>query len=118
MSVGVEQETEEKTDQALDSIFEKDSGNSERKESPIPQTNDSGENAEGSTENSRSGQTTDDSDMANSESGGNSKAGRTIVRASDFEPGAVPILEDDFTKDGQGDFPARWDTNGGGKSYS
>lgn len=33
----------------------------------------------------------------------------------DFIPGTVVLLEDRFTKDAMGDFPANWNTNGSGK---
>lgn len=111
----VEKETSEKTDQALDSIFERDSGNSKGKGNPVPGGSPTDEGEGGNTMDSGSGQSDKDSDMAGSDSGENAGAGRTIVRASDFEPGAVPIFEDDFSKDGQGDFPAQWDTNGSGE---
>ena len=41
--------------------------------------------------------------------------GYEIARASDFEPGNLPIFQDDFLRDNQGDFPANWDTNGSGE---
>lgn len=103
----VENETAEKTDQALDSIFERDSGNSQEKGSPMPEGIDPSGDEVGIGGQSESGPTI-------GESGEKTGNGRTIVRASDFEPGAVPIFQDDFKKDAQGDFPAQWDTNGGG----
>ena len=39
-----------------------------------------------------------------------------IVNANfDFKPGALVFFYDDFRKDGLGDFPAKWDTNGSGE---
>ncbi|WP_106792553.1 OmpA family protein [Aquimarina sp. Aq78] len=38
-----------------------------------------------------------------------------INRASDFISGNIVVFEDDFTNDQQGDFPAKWDTNGSGE---
>ncbi len=34
---------------------------------------------------------------------------------SDFVPGGTVLFEDHFEKDAEGDFPARWNTNGSGK---
>lgn len=86
----VEQETEKKTDQALDSIFD-----SKKTETP---------------ENGK--QTKSNSPTNNKENPSEAKI--KINRASDFEPGTLLLFEDDFSKDAQGDFPAKWDTNGGG----
>ncbi|TPN85378.1 OmpA family protein [Aquimarina algicola] len=38
-----------------------------------------------------------------------------INRAPDFATGTIIIFQDNFTKDAQGDFPAKWDTNGSGE---
>jgi len=38
-----------------------------------------------------------------------------VERAPDFQPGAVVLFEDDFSRDNKGDFPAKWDTNGSGE---
>ncbi|MGE7775277.1 OmpA family protein [Chitinophaga sp. NPDC101104] len=39
----------------------------------------------------------------------------TSSGGSDFVPGAKVLFEDHFDKDGLGDFPAQWNTNGSGK---
>jgi outer membrane protein OmpA-like peptidoglycan-associated protein len=39
----------------------------------------------------------------------------TVSGGSDFVPGDLVLFEDHFEKDGMGDFPAQWNTNGSGK---
>ena len=111
----IEQETEEKTDQALDSIFEKDN---KGQGSPVPADNGSGPLASDTGGDPQdTGQKSNDRDHDSADSAGSSSQKSTVAvnRASDFEPGAVPVLVDDFSKDNQGDFPAKWDTNGSGE---
>jgi outer membrane protein OmpA-like peptidoglycan-associated protein len=114
----VEQETEEKTDQALDSIFERDSKQRKGKGSPVP-TNKEPDGAStdpgSSPTNSESFPTDPESSPTSDPPNAGSEPGRTVDRAPDFEPGAVPIFEDDFARDAQGDFPVQWDTNGSGE---
>lgn len=82
----VERESRKKTDKALDGVLE------------------------GKKKKSK-GSITGSSDSAESESNSSS----TVDRAPDFQSGAVTIFEDNFSRDGKGDFPANWDTNGSGE---
>ncbi|RZS93435.1 OmpA family protein [Aquimarina brevivitae] len=88
----VEKESQKETDKALDEVFEgKEEKKKRNKKSKDPVIG-----------------TSDDNTSQNS-------TDVKVERASDFEPGAVTIFEDDFSRDNQGDFPAKWDTNGSGE---
>ncbi|HET8737135.1 MAG TPA: OmpA family protein [Pricia sp.] len=107
----VEKETEEKTDQALDSIFEQDTEQSGSSGSPVPTGNPPDTSpTESSSEPSDSEPLPTVNNATESR-----QSEKRVHRAPDFEPGAVPLFEDDFAKDAQGDFPAKWDTNGSGE---
>ncbi|PWL40478.1 OmpA family protein [Flagellimonas aquimarina] len=99
----VENETSKKTDQALDSILEPGSG---KKQSP---------NTQGNTGNPpNSG-----NDSGQSPNTGNPDASgaKTIQVYSKFDyvPGDKLMFYDDFAYDFVGDFPSKWNTNGGGE---
>ncbi|MEO1486643.1 MAG: OmpA family protein [Bacteroidota bacterium] len=102
----VETETSKKTDQALDSVLGDGSGNRKAPNVPQDQPNTSGSpSGNGNGQNSgSSGQTA-------------STGPKTLQVYSkfDFVPGDKPIFFDDFTADFIGDFPAKWNTNGGGE---
>ena len=75
---------------AIGSIFKK---KDKRKDQPAPST---GQGNAGTGKGAASGTVTSSS-------------------GSDFVPGAKVLFEDHFDKDGLGDFPAQWNTNGSGK---
>jgi outer membrane protein OmpA-like peptidoglycan-associated protein len=102
----VEKETTEKTDQALDSILEPGSKRKDQGGNPIPQStepNTSGSNSGGGTsgDNSSTDQATEKS--------------ITVYSKFDFVPGEKALFFDDFANDFIGDFPSKWNTNGGGE---
>ncbi len=87
----VERESQKKTDKALDKVLERKKKKKKKKKSKGPI-------------------------IGSSESDANKDSNDAIVeRATDFTPGAVPIFEDNFSRDNKGDFPAKWDTNGSGE---
>lgn len=104
----VEKETTEKTDEVLDSILEPGK-KGEQQKSPIPQ----GESPNGS------GQTEPNVDTGNGQSGVPSSEGGAksikVYSKYDFVPGDKLLFFDDFGNDFIGDFPSRWNTNGGGE---
>lgn len=99
----VENETSKKTDQALDSILEPGSGG---KQAPKAPETPSGQNKSGNTNESNSG----------TEDVGNTGP-KTIQVYSKFDyvPGDKLMFYDDFANDFIGDFPSKWNTNGGGE---
>lgn len=99
----VENETSKKTDQALDSILEPGSGG---KQAPKAPETPSGQNKSGNTNESNSG----------TEDVGNTGP-KTIQVYSKFDyvPGDKLMFFDDFAYDFVGDFPSKWNTNGGGE---
>ncbi|RAJ07946.1 OmpA family protein [Arenibacter echinorum] len=110
----VDKEVTKKTDAALDSILEP--GSNGPSTSPVPNpTNEGGSN-------NPSGQ-----DNAGNE-GGNSGSATTVGPGTaktiqvyskfDYVPGDKPLFFDDFSKDFIGDFPSKWNTNGGGEVVS
>ena len=44
-----------------------------------------------------------------------SSNGKAVNRASDFVPGTKVLFQDNFQSDPEGDFPAKWNTNGSGE---
>ncbi len=83
----VERETEKKTDKGLDGIFKKKRKNKKNKKHK---------------------ETKDKAPIISSEE-------YNINRVSDFVTGNTIVFQDNFTNDPQGDFPAKWDTNGSGE---
>ena len=103
----VEKETSEKTDAVLDSILEPGSKgeqgkaptNQEGMPIPIGQTPNDGEGeANNSTASGESGPKT-----------------IQVYSKFDFVPGDKLLFFDDFSNDFVGDFPSKWNTNGGGE---
>jgi len=110
----VDREVTKKTDAALDSILEP--GSNGPSTSPVPNPPDDGGT------NNPSGQ----GNPGNH--GGNSESGTTVVPGTaktiqvyskfDYVPGDKPLFFDDFSNDFIGDFPSKWNTNGGGEVVS
>ncbi len=105
----VDQETTKKTDEVLDSILEpgsKKSPTDPQIGNPLPPA----------------GQDNHGNVGANNGSGGtdNQTTRKTIEVYSKFDyvPGDKPLFFDDFSSDFIGDFPSRWNTNGGGEVVS
>lgn len=99
----VDREASEKTDQALDSILEPGQGGPAQAPAPESGGNPSETGGSGTTGTP-----------------GNSPAGQgpktlEVYSKFDFVPGDEVLFFDDFGNDFIGDFPARWNTNGGGE---
>lgn len=104
----VEKETAEKTDQALDEILEPGQKDKEAAPRSGQEGNaDTGQGREtsGGTGNAPSGQA----------SAGSGPKSLEVYSKFDFVPGDQQLFYDDFSNDFVGDFPARWNTNGGGE---
>ncbi|OAB79670.1 OmpA family protein [Cochleicola gelatinilyticus] len=95
----VERETEKSTDRTLDTIIEAPKSKKKRKRNRRNK-NDSGNVIGGAP---------------NQENNTSNEPDYTVSSNFDFTPGTVSIFNDDFSKDGPGDFPAKWDTNGSGE---
>ena len=100
----VEKETSKKTDQVLDSILEPG------KEGKTPTGKDGKPLPDGQTPD-ESGQG-DNSPPPSTESGPKSIQ---IYSKFDYVPGDKLLFFDDFASDFIGDFPSKWNTNGGGE---
>ncbi|MFT4831457.1 MAG: OOP family OmpA-OmpF porin [Psychroserpens sp.] len=101
----VERETQEKTDEVLDSILEP--GSKSPAKEPMPTIIGGQETRNGSSSPNNNGQsgepvTTGPGSIA-------------VYSKFDYVPGDQIIFYDDFTKDFIGDFPSKWNTNGGGE---
>ena len=97
----VEKETAEKTDQVLDSILEPGSkGKQQAPRTPQP-----------------TGGGNDNTGMNSGGSQGSTSGPKTIQVYSKFDyvPGDKLMFFDDFANDFIGDFPSKWNTNGGGE---
>jgi outer membrane protein OmpA-like peptidoglycan-associated protein len=102
----VDREIRKKTDAALDSILEP--GAKQGKNVPLPQE----EGAEGKSMEP----TTPDGSPSTGDVGENSgPKSLSVYSKFDFVPGDKQLFFDDFSNDFVGDFPARWNTNGGGE---
>ncbi|WP_103071288.1 OmpA family protein [Aquimarina sediminis] len=84
----IERETEKNTDKGLDEVFEKKRKKKKNKQKKSKKKN-----------GTIIGSSTD----------------YEVNRTSDFTAGNRIIFQDNFTNDAQGDFPAKWDTNGSGE---
>ena len=105
----VDKEASKKTDEVLDSILEPGS----KGPSTNPQVGDplppSGQDNPGNVGgNSDSGST----------SGQTTKKTIEVYSKFDYVPGDKPLFYDDFSNDFIGDFPSKWNTNGGGEVVS
>ncbi|MFS4468474.1 OmpA family protein [Maribacter sp. 2210JD10-5] len=102
----VDKEATKKTDQVLDSILEPGSGSS--KKTPLP----TGGNPQNQTpDDNPSSENTNGQDASTKE---NPKT-LSIYSKFDFVPGNEPLFFDDFSNEFVGDFPSKWNTNGGGE---
>jgi len=103
----VDREASKKTDQALDTILEPGS----KGPSTNPQIGDPLPPA---------GQDNPEDSSGNIESTLSTSGEKTIEVYSKFDyvPGDKPLFFDDFSNDFIGDFPSRWNTNGGGEVVS
>ncbi|KQC31165.1 OmpA family protein [Flagellimonas eckloniae] len=101
----VETETTKKTDQALDSILETGSGGQKAPKSP----ENTGSGNQGNTGNGNQ----DAPSPETSETSGPKNI--RVYSKFDYVPGDKPMFFDDFVNDFVGDFPSKWNTNGGGE---
>ncbi|NJB37883.1 MULTISPECIES: OmpA family protein [Flavobacteriaceae] len=103
----VESETSKKTDQTLDSILEPGSKKSEPKSLPQP-TNQDDDTLDTGT---KDGNASKNTSISNSDQ----EPSLEVYSKFDFVPGDTPLFFDDFSNDFIGDFPAKWNTDGGGE---
>ncbi len=104
----VDRETQEKTDEVLDSILEPGKkGEKPSPQEPIPTIVGGQETRNGGSNPNNNGQT--------GEAGISGSGGIAVYSKFDYVPGDQIIFYDDFTKDFVGDFPSKWNTNGGGE---
>ena len=102
----VEQESSKKTDQALDSILEPGTKGQQTPPNPdSPQTPNTGGDQSSNT----------GSDTKNGESAPSGSKSIQVYSKFDYVPGDKPLFFDDFANDFIGDFPSKWNTNGGGE---
>ncbi len=100
----VEKETTEKTDEVLDSILEPGKKGKQPK-TPAPKE-----------ESSNGGANTDTNTTAPDPSHtGNTGKSISVYSKFDFVPGDKLLFFDDFGNEFIGDFPSKWNTNGGGE---
>jgi len=102
----VERETQKKTDAALDSILEP--GPKKGNKLPIPQEDDS-------VNTEDNGQDSPKSNNGNEPESASAPKSLQVYSNFDFVPGDKQLFFDDFSNDFVGDFPAKWNTNGGGE---
>ncbi|RNC92766.1 MAG: OmpA family protein [Allomuricauda sp.] len=101
----VEKETAEKTDQVLDSILEPGKKGKQAPQTPNPPNQGGGQ----------------DNPNTNSGNSGNTNAPASgpktieVYSKFDFVPGDKQLFFDDFGNEFIGDFPSKWNTNGGGE---
>ena len=99
----VEKETSKKTDQVLDSILEPGKKKGKRGNgAPIPGGSNPTEGSNGQKDPNLSSQDPNPKDIK-------------IYSKFDFVPGDKLLFFDDFSSDFIGDFPSKWNTNGGGE---
>ncbi len=104
----VDRETQEKTDEVLDSILEPGKkGEKPSPQEPLPTIVGGQETRNGGSNPNNNGQT--------GEAGISGSGGIAVYSKFDYVPGDQIIFYDDFTKDFVGDFPSKWNTNGGGE---
>ncbi|NHF61456.1 OmpA family protein [Flavobacteriaceae bacterium TP-CH-4] len=104
----VEKETTEKTEAALDSILEPGQKGKQGK-SPVPQGDAPNEGDQ--NDNNTNGS----SSAPNEGNADNDPESITVYSKFDFVPGDKVMFYDDFQNDFVGDFPSKWNTNGGGE---
>lgn len=101
----VETETSKKTDQALDSVL--GTGQEKQKAPNTPQSPSGQQGGSGDSNTQTSG-------SGNSPSSTGPKT-LDVYSKFDFVPGDEILFVDDFSNDFIGDFPSKWNTNGGGE---
>ncbi|MFS4494486.1 OmpA family protein [Maribacter sp. 2308TA10-17] len=106
----VEKEAQEKTDEVLDSILEPGK-KGKKKKSPIP--NDKSPSDKESSDPNSEGNSQKPDVSPTSES--SEPKSIKVYSKFDFVPGDKLLFFDDFSNDFIGDFPAKWNTNGGGE---
>ncbi|MBC2837707.1 OmpA family protein [Robiginitalea sp. SC105] len=108
----VDEEASKTTDRALDSILEPGQGGPA--ESPVPQGggDDPGAVNDGSAPTTGNGGSSPNAGGAGKASGSKRLE---VYSKFDFVPGDETLFYEDFGDDFIGDFPARWNTNGGGE---
>ena len=111
----VEKETTKKTDQVLDSILEP--GSKGPDQTPAPEQGPSDNMGEGGSSTSQGGNTSGQGGNAGQGANGGPKT-LQVYSKFDFVPGDEILFYDDFSNDFIGDFPAKWNTNGGGEVVS
>ncbi|KAB5489543.1 MULTISPECIES: OmpA family protein [Flagellimonas] len=100
----VENETSKKTDQALDSILEPGSGDKKAPDTNPPDNDNPSNTNSGNVGNPSTGK-----------SGQPAAKSITVYSKFDYVPGDKLLFFDDFANDFIGDFPSKWNTNGGGE---
>lgn len=100
----VENETSKKTDQALDSILEPGSGGKQAPDTNPPDNDNPSNTNSGNVGNPSTGK-----------SGQPAAKSITVYSKFDYVPGDKLLFFDDFANDFIGDFPSKWNTNGGGE---
>lgn len=104
----VDRETQEKTDEVLDSILEPGKKNDKApQQEPLPtiirgQETRNGDGSPNNKDQSGEAVRSDPESIA-------------VYSKFDYVPGDQIIFYEDFTKDFIGDFPSKWNTNGGGE---
>lgn len=102
--------TDESIDKGIDSAFSKTGrtiGNLFKKKKK--------KNADGTTGDTAPVNTTGNTTATGTGTGAATVTTVKVNSNSDFVPGGNVLFEDHFEKDAEGDFPARWNTNGSGK---
>lgn len=100
----VENETSEKTDAALDSILEPGKG----KKKKGPKSKEKETNNQSSDKNTSTGISKDESNTSEPKT-------LSIYKKFDFVPGEKLLFFDNFSNEFVGDFPSKWNTDGGGE---
>ena len=103
----VEEKSERTTEKGFDSVF----NNETRAEKRRRQRQEKKESSSGMEEISMNGSMGNDPEDVQ-------ETDMSVIRISDFTPGEKSLFEDDFSQDGLGDFPVKWDTNGSGEILS
>lgn len=104
----VDRETQEKTDEVLDSILEPGKkGDKTPQQEPFPTITGGQETRNGDGSQNNNGQS--------GEAVTTGPESIAVYSKFDYVPGDQILFYDDFTKDYIGDFPSKWNTNGGGE---
>ena len=107
----VDREASKKTDQALDSILEP----GKKGPQAPPSTDEPSAQGQGNSSGNQTGSTGNNDNLPNTKGGPKSIE---VYSKFDYVPGDKQLFYDDFSNDFIGDFPARWNTDGGGEVVS